>query len=346
MRRATDEELQRWDRMVVANPDGGHILQSRTWGEFKAGHHWAPRHFVYDAGGQDVAVLFLARRFVGFGELWYAPKGPGVASLEQLRAIVDATARARPAFLVKWEPELREDDADLGALPGAPLRHALSDIQASKATVIVDLRPSEDDILASFKPKTRYNVRLAERRGVKVSAVASDEPNLATMCALLMSAHGRAGILIRRREYYIDSWRRHSERGVGQLFLATVDGEAVAGAFVTFLGTKAWYKDGGSVREQRASHAPHLLQWEVMRWLRSRGVTSYDLVGVPPPNQMSPDHVLFGLVQFKSGFSPDVVEFVGTWDQRLGQRRYSAWASLGERAHTWVSQRLRHEPLF
>jgi lipid II:glycine glycyltransferase (peptidoglycan interpeptide bridge formation enzyme) len=345
LRAATPAELERWDDMVLANPDGGHILQSRVWGDYKRRHGWRPRHTVYDVDGRTIAVLFLTRRFAGFGELWYAPKGPGIGDVGQMRSIVEATAHARPAFVVKWEPELREEGADLATLPGAPLRRALYDIQASKATIIVDLRPSEDDIIASFKPKTRYNVRLAERKGVTVAAVESDERNLDTMFSLMQATRQRAQFLLRPRDYYIDSWRFHEQRGRGQLFLASADGEVIAGAFVTYMGRRSWYKDGGSIRERSSLMAPHLLQWEAMRWLRSRGVESYDLVGVPPRTQMLPTHPLYGLMQFKSGFAEGVVEYVGTWDQPLSAR-YGAWVRFGEQAFTLFSQRIRKTSLY
>jgi lipid II:glycine glycyltransferase (peptidoglycan interpeptide bridge formation enzyme) len=315
-----------------------------VWGEYKGRHGWRPHHVVYNVAGRSIAVLFLARRFLGFGELWYAPKGPGVADVDQLRSIVDATTRARPAFVVKWEPDLLEDIADLAAMPGAPLRRALYDIQV-KATIIVDLRPAEDDILASFKPKTRYNVRLAQRKGVTVAAVDASGQNLDTMYSLMQAARQRARFLLRPRDYYADYWTLHAQRGHGQLFLASADGEVIAGAFVTFMGRKSWYKDGGSLRERTSLMAPHLVQWEAMRWLRARSIETYDLWGVPPRTQMSPAHPLHGLMQFKSGFAPDTVEHVGTWDQPLS-RRYPAWVAFGEQAHTQMSQRLHNQPLY
>ncbi len=78
--------------------------------------------------------------------------------------------------------------------------------------------------------------------------------------------------------------------------------------------------------------APHLLQWEVMRWLRARGVQTYDLVATPPASQLDDSHPLFGLYRFKSGFSEHITEFVGTWDLPLRPRAYALWERWGERA--------------
>ena len=92
--------------------------------------------------------------------------------------------------------------------------------------------------------------------------------------------------------------------------------------------------------------APHLLQWEVMCWLRERGVESYDLVAVPPAAELNPSHPLFGLYRFKSGFSDRITEYVGTWDLPISRRRYAAWNAIAERAaHQWA-YRVRHDLLY
>jgi peptidoglycan pentaglycine glycine transferase (the first glycine) len=92
--------------------------------------------------------------------------------------------------------------------------------------------------------------------------------------------------------------------------------------------------------------APHLLQWEVMRWLRARGIESYDLVAVPPASELTPSHPLFGLYRFKSGFSERITEYVGTWDMPINRRRYAAWNAIAERAaHQWA-YRIRHDLLY
>jgi len=92
--------------------------------------------------------------------------------------------------------------------------------------------------------------------------------------------------------------------------------------------------------------APHLLQWEVMRFLRDRGIESYDLVAVPPRGQLHPEHPLYGLYRFKSGFSSEIVEFVGTLDLVRDRLRFAAWEQVVERAeHQWA-YRVRHDLLY
>jgi lipid II:glycine glycyltransferase (peptidoglycan interpeptide bridge formation enzyme) len=346
MREATVLELEHWDELVAANPDGGQILQTRAWGEFKRAHRWAPRYLLGD-DERRVAVLMLRHTIPGLGELAYVPKGPGVTGVDELEGLLHGLRlHAGRAFAIKLEPEIEQNDTSVAALRRLGLEKAGHDVQISRATIIVDLRPDESTLLASFKPKSRYNIRLAERHGVTVKSVPLERESIDTMYALMASTRDRAGFTLRSKEYFSGYWRLHAAAGQGQLFFASLGDEVLAGVFATFIGTKAWYKDGGSTKEHSAVMAPHLLQWEVMRWLRERGVESYDLVAVPPAAELNPSHPLFGLYRFKSGFSERITEYVGTWDLPISRRRYAAWNAIAERAaHQWA-YRVRHDLLY
>jgi lipid II:glycine glycyltransferase (peptidoglycan interpeptide bridge formation enzyme) len=346
MRPASPQELGRWDDFVVANPDGGQILQTRAWGEFKRRHRWAPRYLLSETQPR-VAVLELRHSVPGLGVLGYIPKGPGVSDLGQLPAVLDGLrATAGSAFAIKVEPEIDQSAEAAAALGAMGLEKSRRDVQISRATIIVDLRPDEDALLASFKPKCRYNIRLAQRRGVTVAPVPLEDESIATMYSLMASTRDRAGFTLRSKEYFSQYWHLHAAAGQGQLFFASLDGEVLAGVFATYLGRKGWYKDGGSTKEHAAVMAPHLLQWEVMRWLRSRGVEAYDLVAVPPAAELTPAHPLYGLYRFKSGFSERITEYVGTWDLPIRRSRHAAWNAVAERAaHQWA-YRVRHDLLY
>lgn len=346
MRPASATEIGRWDELITANPDGGQILQSRAWGEFKRRWGWQPSYWVAQAGGTDVAVLFLRRRVPGLGEVWYAPKGPGVVDAAALVESLADHGPMRRAFLVKVEPEIEESAADPGAWAAAGLRKSAGDVQVHRATIVVDLDRDEDAMLASFKPKTRYNIRLAARRGVVVEPVAMTDANIATMYSLMSATSERAGFFLRTERYFREYWELQAATGQGQLFFASWEGQVLAGLFATFLGRRGWYKDGGSLKEHGELMAPHLLQWETMRWLKARGVTSYDLVAVPPAAKLSDSHPLHGLYRFKSGFNETITEYVGTWDLPLRPRAYAAWEKLGERAMGALARRTRHDLLY
>ena len=346
MRPATSAEIDRWDHLLMANPDGGNMLQTRAWGEFKRGWGWRPAYLVSDDPGMPVATLFLRRHVPGLGWLWYAPKGPAASTADQLAQMLSSRSAFPGAFCVQVEPELPDTAANRLALTSAGLRKA-EDVQISRATAIVDLAPDEEAVLASFKPKTRYNIRLAGRRGVTVTAVPCDKAGVTAMYGLMAAAFQRAGFPLRPQTYYSGYWRLFEASGQGQLFLARLGEEVLAGAFVIRVGDRAWYKDGGSVTHRHEAMAPHLVQWEAMRWLRARGVRSYDLFAVPSQEQSAAgDHPLGGLLQFKAGFTADIREFVGTWELVLDERRHRLWRRAGEPLARRLRWRLRGDLLY
>jgi lipid II:glycine glycyltransferase (peptidoglycan interpeptide bridge formation enzyme) len=346
VRAAQPNELTRWDELVAGNPDGGQILQTRAWGEFKRAHRWAPRYLLSESE-PALAVLELRHAVPGLGELGYVPKGPGVSALAQLPAVLEGLrATAGSAFAIKVEPDIEQSEVTTSALRDMGLEKSRHDVQISRATIIVGLQPDEDALLASFKPKTRYNIRLAQRRGVTVEPVTLDGASIDTMYSLMASTRDRAGFTLRSKEYFSGYWGLHAAAGHGQLFFASLEGEVLAGVFATHIGKKAWYKDGGSTKEHAAVMAPVLLQWEVMRWLKARGIEAYDLVAVPSASDLNPAHPLYGLYRFKSGFNEHITEYVGTWDLPIHRRRYAAWNAVAERAaHQWA-YRVRHDLLY
>lgn len=335
MREATTEEVSRWDKLIAANPDGGNALQSAALAATKAQFGWAPRYVMHD----DIATLYLSRKLPLLGELWYAPKGPGVVTPNQFTGVTNTVKEARSAFVVEVEPELPDTPKNREMLISGGWEK-IADIQVNRATVVIDLEPGEDELLTSFKQKTRYNIRLAAKRGVTVEPVEATKQNLAIMYGLIKATQARAGFFLRSEQYFRTFWAQFSKAGSGQLFFARYEGEVLAGVFVIWTGQQALYKDGGSTRQHSELQAPYLLQWEVMRWLKARGVKRYDLHGVPPEGS-TPDHALASLVQFKSGFG-QTTQFVGTWALPLTPA-YKLWRRLGQRLVMAYWRRVRRD---
>jgi lipid II:glycine glycyltransferase (peptidoglycan interpeptide bridge formation enzyme) len=196
------------------------------------------------------------------------------------------------------------------------LRKAAADMQPA-STVIVDIAPSLDDVLASFKSKTRYNIRLAAKKGVEVVEGSMDD--LDRWYALYEETSRRDRIAIHSRAYYrglfesARSWQ--GLKPTVLLLLAKHEGELLAGNIVVFWKERAAYLYGASSGEKRNLMPTYALQWEAIRRAKEAGCTSYDLFGVPPAPE--PAHPMYGLYQFKTGFNETVLERWGTWDVRL-----------------------------
>lgn len=343
MRFATDEEINRWDELIVANPDGGNTLQCAAFAAVKRAAGWKPHHVIHELDNGDVVALYLSKKVIGLGELWYSPKGPGVLTANDLQQVIgDLKSNAKGVFAVKVEPDIisgtirKEDLQSFGLVK-------VRNIQYNWATVLVDLGPSEEEIINSFRQKTRYNIRLAERKGVTVDAVEASDENLAIMYELMAVTAKRAGVFLRDKQYFYDFWRGHAQKRCGQLFFARYEDSVVAGAFITVLGHKALYKDGGSGREHANVQAPYALQWGIMKWLKEHGITEYDLHGTPPADKIDDDtHPLHGLARFKTGFNDQITEYIGTYDLPITEK-YKLWVKFGERLVAGYAHRIKKE---
>ncbi len=335
IRTATAQEVQDWDSLVVKNPDGGHIYNAIEWGKFKQTVGWEPHYFVYEAAAYVLYFCLAAKQASFLGNIYYCSKGPGffkdfLPSKDSVAHFTEFCNELGPfiarydrkAILVKIEPELLDGELDMHKLG---LHKAKSDLQF-KATIFVDLKPSEEEIIDGFKQKTRYNIRLAERKGVTIERRDMTDENVDLMYSLMAATQARAGFFLRQKEYFASYWQGLAKAGLGQLLVASHEGEDLAGIYATHFSTKGYYKDGGSYPIKRNLMAPYMLQWEAMRWAKEMGATRYDLVAVPPIAHLEDsDHPQAGLYQFKRGFNEEVTEFTGCWDLPVSKAKYKTW---------------------
>lgn len=324
------------------------FLQSTLWGTFKSRFGWTSRAFLVDwcdfnlePGGNftgdttaaaDSAVeqplLILSRRLAPGFSFAYAPWGPELPANfhadDKLRtaALVELARKLRrflpgnTAF-IRFDPPWFCEESSGESLPaapalGVPFRRAAADIQPPD-TVLVDLTPSAQDILAAMKPKWRYNIGLAEKRGVSVSR--SDEQGLEVFYKLLSETAGRDGIAIHHFDYYktlFETSRSSSINGGLRLYTAEHEGDALAAIVVLCRGTQAVYLYGASANIKRNLMAPYALQWKAMQDAKASGCVLYDLFGIPPTDD--PNHPMAGLYRFKTGFGGKIIHRPGSWD--------------------------------
>lgn len=335
-----------WNEQLIANPDRGNVFQMKEMAETKRRGGWTPR---YERIG-DVAMTILEKNVPLLGKYWYIPKGPGVMTVEDLQKILPnlrRLAHRNGAFVVKIEPEILETDAAKqqlateGLIPTAP-------VQPNASTVIIDLSPDLETVLASLNQKGRHALKRAERDGVTAAPVDLTEENMRTMFNLLTeTASGRFETSVRDFEYYREFWRSYVQSGHGQLFFAHYEGRLVAAAFCLYLGRKGLYKDGASIREKTAYGASHLLQWEVIKWMKSRGVTSYDLCGAPHSSEVKNEsNKFYGIGRFKTSFNKHVTDYVGCYDLPVHPLAYKVWRLIGRRIVVSLTWRLKHQQWF
>lgn len=315
-----------WDAHILALPHP-HPLQSRPWAEHKRLYGWTPAFWLFEQEGRPRGAALILRRRASplpVGVL-YLPKGPllddwGDANLvEAVLAHLESVARREHAVFIKIDPDVDYPPAPDFCAPHGPevvarlerrgWRFSPDQIQY-RNTVLVDLRPTEEELLGRMKPKTRYNIRLAERHGVTVSP--GDASHLPAYYALYEETSARDGFLIREYDYYRSVWERFLARGYGHLLLASVEGEIVAGLFLFLFGRRAWYMYGASGEQHRNLMPNHLLQWEAMRLARAQACTAYDMWGAP--DELVETDPMWGVYRFKAGFGGEFVRHIGAYD--------------------------------
>jgi len=340
---ASQTEIQNWNSLIIKNPDGGNIFQANGFARTKESYNWTPHYLV----ANDLFMLILERKIPILGNYWYMPKGPGVLDADNLKMILPELrefAKQNDVFFIKLEPQFIKTEDTLIKLQelGLSIRHG---VQVPN-TVILDISANIDDIVASFSPKTRYNIRSAKKANVTTEVVPITKESCVLFYDLLVKTiHGRAHM--RNFQYYEKFWMSHGETGSG-IFLFAKSGENIISMnFITILGAKAVRKDAASTREFDVRGASALLEVATIEYLKEKGVTEYDLCGTPPSDQIkNQDHPYYGVGSFKTGFNSNVTDFIGCCDFIIKPTAYKIWNKIGERVAKKLYQCKYHDSYY
>ncbi len=334
-----ETDRDRWNTALLSLP-APHVLQTWEWGEVKSQTGWTAYRLLWrpsPAGAIAAAASLLVRRSnrLPWG-VAYVPKGPLVdwsnaLLVEEVLAGIEAQARAARSIFVKIDPDLSPAEpigqAVIALLNRRSWRNSAEQIQF-RNTAVIDLTVGETALLERMKPKARYNVRLAERRGVRV--VRGGLNDLRTFYNLYLETGERDGFLVRPFSYYEATWRlvmqpANAQAPSAHLLLADVDGEVVAGLILFLFGPSAWYMYGASSDRQRQLMPNHLLQWEAIRLAASQGCTVYDLWGAP--DVLEESDPLWGVWRFKEALGARFAPHIGAWDYPVSHSLYWLYTS-------------------
>ncbi|HLH64018.1 MAG TPA: peptidoglycan bridge formation glycyltransferase FemA/FemB family protein [Ktedonobacteraceae bacterium] len=322
---------EQWDSFIAGQP-AGNLLQSWGWGELKARFGWHPlRLALFDSEQQTItaAALVLRRTAPGVplraGHLAYIPRGPigdrSSPSYQILLSELHSYLKGQGAVALQVELPFEVDGEHTDEffppqrrIPDPACRDSgfrkVPAIQPAR-TILLDITPGEESLLAHMKEKWRYNLRLAQRKGVQIRVAQADE-DVRNWYHLLELTGQRDDFGIHTLDYYLTAWNIFAPRNQGRLLLAEYDGQLLAGIFVGLMGRQAIYLYGASSNEQRNLMPNYLLQWEAIRWARSQGATCYDFWGIPETDDEN--EAMAGVYRFKSGWGGRVVRFPGNYE--------------------------------
>ena len=290
-----------WDERLVSWPRA-HLLQSWGWGELQAGAGWDVERLSVKLDGGRLLPLTVLRGGAGVPGLpprLYVPKGPACApgdpdeAWRPVLSALDELAERTGASSVTVEPNAWYDERPALVDALGDRWHGAATVQPEH-TAVVDLSGGEEAVLARMKPKGRYNIRLAEKKGVTVETPtdpASAARELARLCAATAQ---RQGINLPGPGYFERALRCVP---TARVHLAMVEGEAVSGVLVAHFAGEMIYLYGGSETRHRERQPSSALHFHVIREALAAGCDRYDLWGVPPSDD--PGHAWHGLRQFK-----------------------------------------------
>jgi len=332
-----------WDNFLELFPNH-HILQTTQWADLKQQAGWRAVRVVNQSSEITIGAQILLRKIVPGINIAYLPKGPVFNTTIQsyppkwssFWQQVDKVCKHNYAFFLKVEPDiwissenLDQNQIPLENEPGfSPVITKAADtpqgfipsshsIQPNR-TLILDIRGNEDMILSRMKPKTRYNIKLALKRGVIVHPT----ENIENFSKMMEITGNRDGFGIHGKDYYQSVFQLFHTRNECRLFSAEYQHEILASIMVFSKGNRAWYLYGASSNEKRELMPTYILQWEAIRWAKSRGCVEYDLWGVPDANlsELEANFTqrndnLWGVYRFKRGFGGNLLRSAGPWDR-------------------------------
>jgi len=353
-------DYHKWDDLIAGLPHA-HVLQTAEWGQIKSQFGWQRLPVVWkDSQGSIRAAAMLLSRSVTVPLLsrllsfLYVPKGPlldwsnSILRLQVLRDL-EMIARNRRAVFIKIDPDLQLGTGEsalqdsLGDNTGYEVvsdlenmgwRYSHEQIQF-KNTVQIDLSLDQDQLLARMKPKTRYNLRLAGRKGVKIRK--GDVHDIPLLYQLYLETSVRDNFVVRKQAYYQEVWSKFLASNLADVFVAEVEGKAIAGVILFRFAGKAWFLFGMSGSEDREKMPNYLLQWESILNLKANGCKIYDLWGAP--DEFIETDPLWGVYRFKEGLGGVTVRHIGAWDLPLSNSKYYLYSRILPALLDWMRWR-------
>jgi peptidoglycan pentaglycine glycine transferase (the first glycine) len=340
---------------LISQLHRAHFLQTWEWAQVKEKYGWQPLPFVWkDESGHVLAAAMILKRQIlnrGFAArvaILYAPKGPlldwnNEALRNRLLSDLESFAKKQGAIFFKMDPDVvlgrgvPESESNILDVTGQTVvselvrrgwRYSSEQIQF-KNTVLVDLSATEDEMLARMKQKTRYNARLAEKKGVTLRVGTLDD--LPMLYKMYAETSVRDDFVIRDENYYKLVWTTFMKSiGSGQPsavpLIAEVDGEPVAAIFLFMFAGRAYYVYGMSRDAHREKMPTYLLQWQAMKYAKSAGCTVYDLWGAP--DEFNESDSMWGVYRFKEGLGGEVVRTLGAWDHAPNKILYKLYTEI------------------
>lgn len=324
----TQDTLQEYEAFVQSHPKGN-FAQSCLWGKQKPMWTWKAVAVRGEDGKIKGSLAVMIRKMPLVGRtLMYGCRGP-VCDLDdretfaQLLEGAKALAKEYKSYVIKLDPDVPSSNtafADMLRSFGFRSKEGGKNFEAIQPKYVFRLNvagKTEEELQAGFHQKWRYNIRVAQKKGVEVKICGKEM--IPAFADLMLTTGVRDGFVTRQPEYFaamLDNLGEHA-----RLYMAFHEGQPIAGTLAIHYGDKVWYLYGASSNEHRNLMPNYLLQWRMIQWAVETGCRIYDFRGVS--GDLSEDNPLYGLYRFKKGFGGDFTEFIGEMDLVLNKPAYT-----------------------
>jgi len=300
-------ELRRLNNKEDLNRSAGdEFLQSGAWSDLVIKEEgdlevWG----VFKNESLLASAVIIKKKLIGQAFYWYAPRGPRGDAEAIVFLLAELKKKKSGAMFLRIEPEV---------LPVGNFKKSL-DLQPRK-TLFLNLSLGTGELLKAMHQKTRYNIRLAEKKGIKITqGTIKDFPEFWR----LMSVTGnRDGFRLHSAAHYKNLL---SAPDFIKLFFASYEGKNIATGLFSYFGERVTYLHGASDNEARNLMAPYLLQWEIIKAAQSSGYKYYDFYGIDEKKWP-------GVTRFKVGFGGFIKEYAGTHDYVFQSFKYGLYELL------------------
>ena len=318
MKLVNEENVEKYNEFLK-NHDRCNFQQSIEWANVKK-PAWKREIIIIEDENENIvgSLMVLIRKIPIFGNLMYSARGPicdvhDEKTLQELTKSLKELAKKYKAFVLKIEPDIKSDDKEFKSII-SKLGYKIKDNAKNFSEEInpryvfrLDLKnKTEDEIFAAFQSKTRYNVRLASKKGVIIKEGTRED--LKDFYKIMQVTGKRDNFIIRPLEYFEKMYDELGKEHM-KILMAYYEDKPISGILDIIYGNKVWYLYGASSNEHRNLMPNYLLQWEGIKYAIANKKDMYDFRGVS--GVVDENHPQYGLYRFKKGFNAEFTEFVG-----------------------------------
>lgn len=316
--KAKEKEINNELEEFLKNNPNINFMQTPNWAEIK--ENWKKEFIIVRNKENKITgtMSILLRKVPIINRyIMYAPRGficetNDKETLEKLTNKAKEIAKKYKAFIFILDPDVTNEDqkfknimTDLGYKMKKNIKRSNDVIQPKYLYKLNIKNKNEEEVMKLFSQKTRYNIKLAIKKGVKIRE--GDIKDINTFFKIMKETGKRDNFYVRKKTYYEKVYKEMSKEHA-KILIAEYKNTEIAAAMPIMYGNKVWYLYGGSTNKYRNLMPNYLLQWEMIKLAINLKCETYDFGGIS--GYMNTNSKSYGVYRFKKGFNGEIFECI------------------------------------